>query len=58
MFNDQETAKKILQEKDPRMQKGLGRSVRNFDKEIWNEKCRDIVRKGNIAKVIPPWSIP
>ena len=44
-------ATKILHTKDPGMQKKLGRQVQNFDAEVWNEKCRDIVKKGNIAKV-------
>lgn len=24
----------------------------NFDKELWDEKCVDIIKTGNIAKVI------
>ncbi len=31
--------------------KSLGRKVQNFDENIWQENCRDIVRKGNHAKV-------
>ena len=51
LFNDQEIAKKIMQTNDPKTQKKLGRSVKHFDGQIWNEKCREIVRKGNMAKV-------
>ena len=50
VFDDQNMATKILHTKDPGMQKKLGRQVQNFDVEVWNEKCRDIVKKGNKAK--------
>lgn len=32
--------------------KALGRKVRNFDPKVWNETCRDIVKAGNMAKVM------
>ena len=51
LFNDQEIARKIMQTNDPKTQKTLGRSVKNFDGQIWNGECREIVRKGNMAKV-------
>lgn len=51
MFNDQEIAEEIRQAKDPITQKKLGRQVKNFDAQIWNEKCREIVKQGNMAKV-------
>ncbi|XP_028391651.1 riboflavin biosynthesis protein PYRR, chloroplastic-like [Dendronephthya gigantea] len=50
LFNDMEIAEKILQTKDPRRQKQLGRQVKNFDRDKWNEKCKEIVKKGNTAK--------
>ena len=51
LFGDDEAAEKILETSDPREQKALGRTVRNFDDTIWKEKCRDIVKRGNQAKV-------
>jgi predicted NAD-dependent protein-ADP-ribosyltransferase YbiA (DUF1768 family) len=51
VFNDQEIAEEIRQAKDPMIQKKLGRQVKNFDAQIWNEKCREIVKQGNMAKV-------
>ena len=50
LFGDDEAAEKILETSDPREQKALGRTVRNFDDTIWKEKC-DIVKRGNQAKV-------
>ena len=44
-------AQMILETDEPRKQKAFGRKVQNFEKDIWNEKCRDIVKKGNREKV-------
>lgn len=51
LFGDEEFAQMILKSDDPREQKSLGRGVRNFDETKWKEKCRDIVKRGNMAKV-------
>lgn len=50
MFNDQETFEKIMKISNPKEQKALGRLVKNFNKEIWESKCKDIVYDGNYAK--------
>jgi len=50
MFHDYEMAEKIMNEKDPREQKALGRRVKGFDKDTWETYCRDIVYDGNVAK--------
>lgn len=50
MFNDYESAKKIMESDNPREQKALGRKVKNFDKKTWERYCRDIVYDGNVAK--------
>lgn len=50
LFNDQETAAKILRESDPKKCKNFGRSVKNFDSKIWDEKKFGIVVDGNIQK--------
>lgn len=50
LFNDDEIAELILKTDNPSEQKILGRSVKNFDKDIWEKHAKDIVTKGNIAK--------
>lgn len=50
LFNDQETLLKIMSTSDVREQKHLGRVVKNFNADIWADKCLDIVIKGNYAK--------
>ena len=37
-FNDKETAELILKAKDPKVAKKLGRRVKNYNDEVWNEK--------------------
>ena len=44
-------AAKIMASDHPRDQKALGRKVSNFNEETWKENCRDIVKRGNLAKV-------
>lgn len=44
----------IMKATDPRVQKNLGRQVRNFDVDVWAEHARDIVFRGNIAKFKNP----
>ena len=46
-------AERILQTDSPREQKALGRKVAHFEEGKWKSCCRDIVKKGNLAKV---WS--
>lgn len=50
VFNDQNTLRDIMSTDDPRMQKSLGRKVKNFDKRIWDHFCYPIVLAGNFAK--------
>ncbi|CAD7973578.1 unnamed protein product [Amoebophrya sp. A25] len=50
LFNDQETADKILKEKDPGKVKQLGREVRNYDDEIWCQKRYGVVLRAVRAK--------
>ena len=50
LFHDYETLSKILAASDPRTIKKLGREVRNFDPQIWNENKFNIVVQGNVAK--------
>ncbi len=50
LFNDEETANKILNTSKPREQKNLGRQVKNFDQKIWDEHKENIVYQGNYLK--------
>jgi ribA/ribD-fused uncharacterized protein len=50
IFGDSEMADLIMQSKDPKVQKMLGRRVKNFDEKIWGEKNFQIVYKGNYEK--------
>lgn len=49
-FGDIETAKKIMKTPSPRDQKMLGRSVKNFNKDLWDRVNLNIVYKANLAK--------
>ena len=44
-------ANKILESSDPKIQKELGRRVRNFDPSVWSDHCDDIVKLANYIKV-------
>lgn len=50
LFNDVETARKIMLAKTPREHKALGRQVQGFDAEVWDEKCEYFVEMGCVEK--------
>lgn len=50
MFNDFGMATRIMDAKDPQDQKSLGRAVKGFDKEQWEEHAYNIVLLGNLLK--------
>ena len=50
LFGDEEIRRQILREADPMACKRLGRQVQQFDKDVWDARCGDIVVKGNVAK--------
>ena len=50
LFGDTETAEKILEAKTPDEQKQLGRAVKNFDKEVWDQHAQEIIYEGNYYK--------
>jgi ribA/ribD-fused uncharacterized protein len=50
LFEDTVIANKVMNTKSPKSQKALGRKVSNFDDDVWNRHCVDIVYKGNYAK--------
>jgi ribA/ribD-fused uncharacterized protein len=49
-FNDKETKDLIMNASEPKEQKKLGRLVKNFDEDKWNEVADEIVFQGNLAK--------
>ena len=50
IFEDHNVYNQIMNEKNPREHKALGRKIKNFDKDTWEAECRDIVYRGNYAK--------
>lgn len=49
-FQDGDAMKAVLHEKDPRNQKAIGRMIRGYDDEIWNEVKFNIVKRNNYLK--------
>ena len=50
LFDDHETAQLILQASDPKIQKALGRKIKNFDISHWNNNASQIVFRGSNGK--------
>lgn len=50
LFGDEEIFNEIMKNSNPKIIKGLGRKVRNFDSEIWNKNRIDIVKNANYLK--------
>jgi ribA/ribD-fused uncharacterized protein len=50
LFGDTEVMKKVLETNDPGEMKKLGRQIKGFDQEIWDNKASIIVTMGNIMK--------
>tara|TARA_R110000796_G_scaffold215732_2_gene331751 strand:+ start:18557 stop:19027 length:471 start_codon:yes stop_codon:yes gene_type:complete len=50
LFGDTKIEKRIMETTRPREQKRLGRLVKNFDVDRWEDSAFDIVVKANIAK--------
>jgi ribA/ribD-fused uncharacterized protein len=50
LFNDLETAEKILKISDPKQLKMLGKKVHKFDMYYWTEHLAPILFRGNHAK--------
>ena len=50
-FKDDKMAKEIMKASCPKQMKKFGRKVQNFDKDIWNRKSREVVRRASMAKV-------
>jgi hypothetical protein len=56
-FQDGEAMREVFKEKDPRNQKAIGRTIKNYDDEIWNEVKYNIVVRNNRLKFLqnPAW---
>lgn len=52
LFNDPQTAAKILEAPTPLAAKMLGRKVQNFDERVWKENCVSIVAEGCFLKFL------
>jgi len=50
LFNDAEMMVEIIETKTPNQAKSLGRKVKNFNPQLWDEHKYGIVRKGNLLK--------
>lgn len=50
LFNDKDTYNEIIAATSPAEAKALGRQVKDFDDNVWNEKRFDIVVRGSIHK--------
>lgn len=49
-FNDQQSLRKIMNNKIPSLIKRFGRKVKNFESEKWNQISYEIVFQGNMYK--------
>jgi len=52
VFGDEETFAKILESRNPREQKALGRTVKNYDQAIWDQIKFDFVTYVNYQKFL------
>lgn len=52
LFGDKVIAKQILAEPIPREQKALGRKVKGFVSEVWDQECFAIMVKGCLQKFL------
>lgn len=50
LFNDEPVLKEIMSTDDPRKQKSLGRSVQNYNDEVWSKVAKEIVFEGNLFR--------
>lgn len=50
IFKDDEACQKIIGETDPRVQKALGRSIKNYVEDVWADCRFDIVKRINFLK--------
>ena len=49
-FGDHDIFNEIMKTKGPSEQKALGRKIENFNKDVWEAKCKQVVYDANYAK--------
>ncbi len=54
LFGDTEALEAILATRDPKKQKAIGRTVKNFSAPMWEKVCRDVVFRANLVKFSDP----
>lgn len=52
VFGDMEVCEKVLKTSDPREQKVLGRTVKNFDQKHWEKICVGLMVPALVAKFV------
>jgi ribA/ribD-fused uncharacterized protein len=50
LFGDLEIEKQIIATKSPKDVKALGRKIKGFDNDLWNQHKYEIVKQGNLLK--------
>lgn len=50
LFNDKKSFYKIMAADSPREYKAIGRKIKGFNQDVWDEHKYDIVYEGNYAK--------
>jgi len=50
VFGDEDAMREVMETDDPKRHKEIGRSVKNFDPNVWNAKAYSIVVEANYAK--------
>lgn len=50
LFDDKETAEKIIAEKDPHLVKKFGREIKDYNDDVWSLARRDAMFKVNLEK--------
>ncbi|MNW54485.1 hypothetical protein D3C74_320870 [compost metagenome] len=50
LFGDHQRLQDIMNAKHPKQMKAFGRAVSNFNNDVWETHCNDIVKRGNLAK--------
>mmetsp|Transcript_3962 Transcript_3962/g.9357 ORF Transcript_3962/g.9357 Transcript_3962/m.9357 type:complete len:226 (+) Transcript_3962:99-776(+) len=50
LMGDMDTAQDVMKTANPAQQKRLGRLVANFDADLWDKACDEVVYRGNLFK--------
>src|SRR6185295_19964985 len=50
LFGDEDSRRQIIEAATPKLAKGLGRKVKNFNEDVWQASRFEFVVEGNLAK--------